>query len=61
MPFLSQSQRKLFWARAKSSDKWKKMAEKWEAHTPKGKLPKRVGKKMKKIRDAYLAIYKRKK
>jgi hypothetical protein len=41
MPFRSEQQRKLFYARAKTSKKWKKMTKKWEKHTPKGKrLPK---------------------
>ena len=42
MPFKSQKQRRMFHARAKSSPKWRKMAKKWEEHTPKGKkLPRR--------------------
>lgn len=42
MPFKSQAQRK--WMYANDSE----MAEKWEAHTPKGKkLPKKVKKRAK--------------
>jgi len=45
MPFESQKQRAYFWWKAKKSKKWKKMAEEFEAHTPKGKaLPKKVKK-----------------
>lgn len=39
MPFVSRAQQKLFYARARHSKKWKKMAAKWQAHTGKGKLP----------------------
>lgn len=40
MPFKSQAQRK--WMHANDP----KMAEKWEKETPKGKLPKKVKKKV---------------
>lgn len=39
MPFKSEAQRKMMWA------KDPKMAKKWEKETPKGKLPKKVKKK----------------
>jgi hypothetical protein len=39
MPFKSQQQRKLMYA------KHPKMARRWEKETPKGKLPKRVRKR----------------
>jgi hypothetical protein len=39
MPFKSQDQRAWMYA------KHPKMAKRWEKHTPKGKLPKRVKKK----------------
>jgi hypothetical protein len=42
MPFKSQQQRKFMYA------KHPEMAQQWEEHTPKGKLPKKVKKEDKK-------------
>lgn len=44
MPFKSESQRK--WMYANKPD----MAKRWEAETPKGNLPKRLGRKKKETR-----------
>jgi len=49
MPFKSQQQREMFWARAKKSKKWKKMAEEFESHTSKKTpLPNKVKKSRRK-------------
>ena len=46
MPFRSEAQRRLFYAKAKRGEISKATVEKWEKHTPKGKkLPERVTKK----------------
>jgi len=43
MPYASEAQRAMFHARAKTSQKWAKMASEWDSHTPQGaKLPKRA-------------------
>ena len=43
MPFQSQAQREMFYAKAKHSKKFARMAKEFEAATPKGaRLPKRV-------------------
>jgi hypothetical protein len=40
MPYVSNAQRKMFNAKAKTSKKWKKMAARWNAHSKgQGKLP----------------------
>lgn len=45
MPFKSESQRRLFWAKADSGEISKKIVEEWQAATPKGKkLPDHVKK-----------------
>jgi hypothetical protein len=49
MPFRSQAQRRLFYARPEL----RKHIEKWEAETPKGKkLPEHVGKKQSRKRQS---------
>jgi hypothetical protein len=46
MPFKSQSQRRLFYAKMSRGEFSPEMVNKWEAHTPKGKrLPDRLEKK----------------
>lgn len=42
MPFKSQAQRRLFYAKARRGEISKKTVKEWEAHTPKSKLPERV-------------------
>lgn len=43
MPFRSESQRRLFYAKARRGEISKATVKRWEKHTPKGrKLPKRV-------------------
>lgn len=44
MPFKSQSQRKLFWAKVGRGEISRKTAEEWEKHTPRRKLPEHVKK-----------------
>lgn len=39
MPFKSESQRRLFWAKVNRGEIKRGTAEEWESHTPKGKLP----------------------
>lgn len=43
MPFKSQAQRRLFHAKAARGELSRKTVEEWERHTPKGRLPERVG------------------
>jgi len=45
MPFKSESQRRLFWAKVNRGEISKAKAEEWERETPKKKLPERIHKK----------------
>jgi len=44
MPFKSESQRRLFYAKAKSGEIPKATVKRWEKETPNKKLPERLGK-----------------
>lgn len=44
MPFKSEAQRRLFYAKAKSGEIPKATVKRWEDETPKKKLPERLGK-----------------
>lgn len=44
MPFKSEAQRRLFYAKARRGKMPESTVKKWEAHTPKGKLPEKVKK-----------------
>lgn len=45
MPFKSEKQRRLFWAKANRGEMPKSTVERWEKETPNKKLPLYVGKK----------------
>ncbi len=44
MPFKSEAQRRLFYAKAKSGEISKATVKRWEKETPDKKLPERLGK-----------------
>ncbi len=44
MPFKSEAQRRLFYAKAKRGEMSKATVKRWEDETPKKKLPERLGK-----------------